>query len=562
MTATSSNRRWLTLTLTILGPLLLLALWEAASRAELINPLFFPPPTALWETARALMQSGELWDHLSASLRRILLGFALAAVPGILLGLAMGLWWPVRAFLTPIAASLFAIPKIAILPLVIIVFGIGETSKVAMVAISVIFLVVLSTMSAVLEVEQGYFDVARNAGAGPLEIIRTVAFPGALPGIFSGLRLALGFSLLVIVGTEFLAAKNGIGYLIWNSYQTFSIEKMYVGLIVTALLGWLFNICMDELERVVVPWRAAPASLPRVPVPERVNEWFMATRPFSFTASVIPVLIGTLLAADAGAFNGFRFMLVILASVLVHAGSNLVNDYFDHVKGADKPAALGRGGAIQRGAIAPKAILVFGLVLFAIATAIGLWVIWLVGWPILLFALPSLAAAYFYTGGPKPLGYIALGEVTVFLFMGPVLLVGAYYVQTEAVSWAAVLASIPVGLLVTAILQANNIRDIRDDTEAGKRTLATFIGRRWANREYVALVLSAYLFLAFIALGGIVPVLVLSAFVTLPRALEVLRIVVNRDEARMLNAALRMTAGLHLRFGLLMSAGVLLTIWL
>jgi len=125
-----------------------------------------------------------------------------------------------------------------------------------------------------------------------------------------------------------------------------------------------------------------------------------------------------------------------------------------------------------------------------------------------------------------------------------------------------VLASIPVGLLVTAILQANNIRDIRDDTEAGKRTLATFIGRRWANREYVALVLSAYLFLAFIALGGIVPVLVLSAFVTLPRAFEVLRIVVNRDEARMLNAALRMTAGLHLRFGLLMSAGVLLTIWL
>lgn len=554
-------RRWLAFVLTLLGPFMLLAMWEIASRAEAINPLFFPPPTQLWETADQLIASGELWQHVRASLRRILLGFAVAAAPGVALGLMMGLWWPVRALLNPIAAALFAIPKIAILPLVIIIFGIGETSKVAMVAISVIFLVVLSTMSAVMDVDQAYFDVARNAGAGPLETLRTVAFPGALPGIFSGLRIALGFSLLVIVGTEFLAAKNGIGYLIWNSYQTFSIEKMYIGLVVTALLGWLFNLLMDEIERVVIPWRSAPVALPRIPLPERVHEWFMATRPFSFTASIIPVLIGTLLAAYDGAFDLGRFCLVIVASVLVHAGSNLVNDYFDHVNGADKPAALGRGGAIQRGVIPPRGILVFGLVLFAIATVIGLWIVYITGWQILLFAVPSLLAAYFYTGGPKPLGYIALGEVTVFLFMGPMLVVGSYYVQAETISWAAALASLPVGLLVTAILQANNIRDIQDDTEAGKRTLATFIGRRWANREYVVLVVSAYLVLAVITLGGVLPALVLIAFVTIPRAIETARIVLHRDEARLLNAALRMTAGLHLRFGLLMSAALLLTIW-
>lgn len=554
---TDTSRRWLTLLLALAGPLVVLIIWELLSRAEIINPFFFPAPTSLQATAQDLIRSGQLWDHTLASLRRILVGFVVAAVPGVLLGVLMGLWWPVRAMLTPIAASAFAIPKIAILPLVIIVFGIGETSKIAMVAISVFFLVVLSTMSAVMEVEQGYFDVARNAGAGVWDQIRTVALPGALPGIFSGLRLALGFSLLVIVGTEFLAAREGIGFLIWNSYQMFAIEKMYVGLIVTGLLGWILNLAMDEIERVVIPWRR-PATRPvTIPVPDAVRNWFMATRPFSFTASIVPVLLGTLLAAYDGFFDLGLLALVMLASVLVQAGSNLVNDYFDYVRGADKPAALGRGGFIQRGIISPRAIFVFGLVLFGIAAVIGFAIVFIVGWPVLLFALPSLAAAYLYTGGPKPLGYVALGEATVFLFMGPVILAGSYYVQAGTVSWPAVLLSIPVGLLVTAILQANNIRDITDDTEAGKRTLATYIGRRWANREYIMLLFGAYASIALIALWGFVPAGVLLVFVTLPRALEVARIVLRRDEARALNAALRQTAGLHLQFGLLLS-GVLL----
>src|SRR5690606_5568629 len=145
-------------------------------------------------------------------------------------------------------------------------------------------------------------------------------------------------------------------------------------------------------------------------------------------------------------------IMVITASVLVHAGSNLVNDYYDHVKGADAPHQYGRGGMIQRGIISPRAILIFGLVLFGVAPTIGLIIVYLVGWEILLFAIPSLAAAYLYTGGPKPLAYVALGEVTVFIFMGPMIVVGSYYVQTQAFSWNALLLSIPIGLLVTAIL--------------------------------------------------------------------------------------------------------------
>ena len=553
----AASRRWLTFALALAGPVLVLGVWEFLSRAGVINPFFFPAPSSLDGTARELISSGELWDHVRASLGRIGAGFLLAAVPGVLLGLLMGLWWPLRAMLSPIAASFFAIPKIAILPLVIIIFGLGETSKIAMVTISVFFLVVMSTMSAVLEVDGRYFDVARNSGASWWQQVRTVAFPGALPGIFTGLRLALGFSLLVIVGTEFLAANEGIGYLIWNSYQTFAIEKMYVGLIVTGLLGWLLNLVMDEIERVVIPWRREATSSVRLPVPESVYNWYMATRPFSFTASVIPVLIGTFLAAHEGEFRPSIFALVVVASVLVHAGSNLVNDYYDHVKGADAPHQLGRGGMIQRGLISPRAILLFGLVLFALATTIGLLIVYIVGWPVLLFTLPSLAAAYLYTGGPKPLAYVALGEITVFIFMGPMIVVGSYYVQTQSVSWTAFLISIPIGLLVTAILQANNIRDISDDAAAGKRTLATYIGRKWAVREYVVLVFGAYATLAAIALVGIAPVGIVSVFLTLPRAIELARIVSQRAEARTLNAVLRRTAGLHLQFGLLISAALL-----
>jgi 1,4-dihydroxy-2-naphthoate octaprenyltransferase len=140
------------------------------------------------------------------------------------------------------------------------------------------------------------------------------------------------------------------------------------------------------------------------------------------------------------------------------------------------------------------------------------------------------------------------------------MVLGSFYVQAEHLSWPALLLSLPVGLLVTAVLQANNIRDIADDTEAGKRTLATYIGRRWANREYLALVFGAYVVLALIALGGVLPAGVLIVFLTLPRAVSVTRIILRRDEARALNVALRQTAGLHLQFGLLLSAVLLASV--
>ena len=250
------RRRSIEFGLTLAAPVILLAIWEALSRGGTIDARFWPPPTSLIDTAWELLREDDLLGDIRISLLRILGGFAIGAVPGVLLGLAMGLFWPIRVFVMPLASAIYALPKIAILPLVITVFGIGESSKLAIVALSIFFLVVLNTMSGVLAIDRSSKDVARNLGAGPLALFFTVALPGALPAIFTGLRLALGFALIVIVGAEFLdSGRRGVGNLIWDSWQIFAIEKMFVGLVVTGLMGWLLTVSLDLVERVALPWK-------------------------------------------------------------------------------------------------------------------------------------------------------------------------------------------------------------------------------------------------------------------------------------------------------------------
>ncbi|MDP9364770.1 MAG: ABC transporter permease [Chloroflexota bacterium] len=243
--------------LTLAAPVTLLLVWEILSRTGVIDPLFWPAPSTLGDTAWELLRDGTLLGNVGTSLGRILVGFVLGAVPAVLFGLLMGLFWPIRAFLMPIATVIYAIPKISIVPLVFVVFGFGETSMYVVVAISIFFLVLLNTVSGVLQIDRTYRDVARNFGAGPLGLFLTVALPGALPAIFTGLRLGLGFALVVIVGTEFITAGGGIGRYIYDSWQIYAIDKMFVGLIATGLLGWLLTLALNLLERVVLPWRPA-----------------------------------------------------------------------------------------------------------------------------------------------------------------------------------------------------------------------------------------------------------------------------------------------------------------
>ncbi|HKG24791.1 MAG TPA: 1,4-dihydroxy-2-naphthoate octaprenyltransferase [Thermomicrobiales bacterium] len=302
----------------------------------------------------------------------------------------------------------------------------------------------------------------------------------------------------------------------------------------------------------------AGLTVPPQTTPSRWRIWFQAIRFFSFTASAIPILIGASLALVDREFDLLLFVVMLAASVACHAGANLANDYFDHVKGIDTEESLGPSKVIQQSLLTPAEVRRGMIVAFAIATALGLFIVAETGWPILALALASLGAAYFYTGGPKPLGYIALGEVTVLIFMGPVMIGGAYYVLAERLTWEVILASLPIGFLVAAILHANNIRDIELDRAAGKVTLATLLGRHWANIEYLALVAGAFVATAVLIVAEPrlwpVAVVVLSA----PTAVWLIRLVFSAAEGRSLNVALRKTAGLHLRFGLLMTAGLLI----
>ena len=293
---------------------------------------------------------------------------------------------------------------------------------------------------------------------------------------------------------------------------------------------------------------------------DNVRTWITALRPVSFTASVIPVLVGTAIAAQ-DAFDAPLFVLALVGSVAIHAGTNLVNDYFDHVKGTDNEDSLGQSGVIQRGLLAPGTVLVGGVAAFGIGAVVGLTITAMTGWPVLALGIASVLAGYFYTASPFSLAYRGLGEVVVFVFMGPVIVMGAYYVQTEAFAWEAFVASLPIGLLVAAILHANNVRDIENDRRNHKWTLAALAGRPVADYEFSALTLGAYVVVVAMIVAGAAPWPVLITLVTLPLALRLVRLEMATTSSRKLNLVLAQTAGLHMLFGALLAFGFAIAVW-
>ena len=248
-------------TLSILSPLILLAIWEFFAQVRVIDTRFFPAPSSifgvLWQMMRPSAQfpTGELWFHLFVSLERIAIGFLIGAVPGVIIGLAMGLFSPIRALIQPLIDATFPIPKVALLPLFIMIFGIGEESKYAIIATAVIYLVLINTVAGVRNIDRIYLDVGKNFHASRPMMFTDIAFPGALPLIVAGVKLGMGVALLVIVTAEFVGAKSGLGYLIWTSWQVFQVEKMYVGLLVIAVVGFATAILLNWVERILVPWK-------------------------------------------------------------------------------------------------------------------------------------------------------------------------------------------------------------------------------------------------------------------------------------------------------------------
>lgn len=239
----------------VASPLALVLLWELCARAGVLDTRFFPAPTSIVAQAVDLATSGELWGHLSASLQRLLWGSLLGGVPALLLGIAMGLYRPVRAAIDPLISATYPVPKSAILPLILLIFGLGEASKIVMVALGVFFPVVINTISGVMQIDKIYLDVGKNFRASRWQTFRTVALPGALPSIMAGIKLGIGMGLILIAIAEMVGAKNGIGFMIWDAWQILSVETMYVGLIVISILGFLLTLILNEIEGWILPWK-------------------------------------------------------------------------------------------------------------------------------------------------------------------------------------------------------------------------------------------------------------------------------------------------------------------
>jgi ABC-type nitrate/sulfonate/bicarbonate transport system permease component len=241
----------------VLSPVLLLIVWELLTRFHWISAQFFPAPSSIAATFLKLARTDDLWLNVGVSLRRLLLGFVIGGIPALLLGIVMGLSRPLRLFIDPLIASTYPVPKSALLPLVLLIFGLGESSKIAMVAMGVFYPVIMNTVTGVLQISKIYFDVGTNFGASRWKTFRTIALPGAAPFIITGVKLGVGMGLILISIAEMVGADSGLGYMIWNAWQLMDVETMYVGLFVIAFLGFAFTLLLDETERWLLPWRAA-----------------------------------------------------------------------------------------------------------------------------------------------------------------------------------------------------------------------------------------------------------------------------------------------------------------
>jgi 1,4-dihydroxy-2-naphthoate polyprenyltransferase len=287
--------------------------------------------------------------------------------------------------------------------------------------------------------------------------------------------------------------------------------------------------------------------------------WLMAARVRTLPAAVAPVLVGTALAIQNGEFDGFAFAFALLGAIFIQVGTNLSNDYSDARRGADTEDRLGPVRVTAGGLVPPRQVLHATYVSFGLAVACGIYLVVVAGPVLLLIGAASIVAGVLYTGGPRPYGYEGLGELFVFLFFGLVAVTGSYYVQIQHLPWEAFALAVPVGLLASAILVVNNVRDIDTDRRAGKRTLAVRLGREHARTLYGVLVYGAFLLAQVPWLAGSLTPWLLLPLLLLPLALDLVRTVRNHTDGPTLNGALARTGMLQLGFCVLLSAGILLS---
>lgn len=244
-------RRYLRFVAPVFGAL---ALWQLAASLEIIDPGFFPAPTTVAAEVAELTASGEIPEQLAITLGRVVAAFFIGIVPGVLLGLLMGWVGWIRAVFDPIITLVYPVPRIAILPLFLVIFGIGHTPVIAITALIAFFPAALTTYSGVAGLDKNLPLMARNAGANRLDILRTIAFPASLPVMLAGLRLALGVALTGLVAAEFVASQEGLGARIWRFWQLYRLPEMWAYIVVVALIGIVLQFGLLEIQRRLLSW--------------------------------------------------------------------------------------------------------------------------------------------------------------------------------------------------------------------------------------------------------------------------------------------------------------------
>ncbi len=288
-----------------------------------------------------------------------------------------------------------------------------------------------------------------------------------------------------------------------------------------------------------------------------LGSWILAIRPRTLPAAVAPVMVGAALAVADGRFAQGPALAAMAVGLLMQIGVNLANDYFDYKKGVDSEERLGPIRVTQSGLISPETVKNAMTLVLILAAAAGVYLASVAGLPVVAIAIAAILSALAYSGGPYPLASHGLGDLFVFIFFGPVAVCGTYYVQALSLTWTAVLMSAPVGLLITAILVVNNLRDIPTDKKAGKNTLAVILGARGARIEYTLLLAGAFAIQIVHLIVASTSFWCLLPIASAPLALKRIRDIHARTGPE-LNQTLADTALLALIFSVLQSAGILM----
>jgi ABC-type nitrate/sulfonate/bicarbonate transport system permease component len=238
----------------VLTPILLLVVWEGVVRLRVVDAIYLPPPSQVFVGFYELIISGELWTHVRASMTRVFSGYLLAALLGIGLGLLLGWFRSLAAFFEPLIELFRPISAIALIPLAILWFGIGETSKIFLIMYGTFFPILLNTIAGVRNTERVFIRAARTLGAGRARILLTVVIPSAVPFIYTGLRISMGIAMIVIISSEMVAADNGLGWFILDSERVYKTDLMVAGIITISVLSLAIDFGLRRLRGLLFPW--------------------------------------------------------------------------------------------------------------------------------------------------------------------------------------------------------------------------------------------------------------------------------------------------------------------